>query len=228
METWRYVLGEAKQTRDFELIMTTDFREINFPEGTSSTTAPWSPSAKGYDLIWSYPEIRGLQAIGMDMPSVVNPGPIAARITFFAPVSLLFYFTVLFLISIVRGMGLHPMNFFFLGAGCFAFQLLFAYLVDVIDVFVAFGIAALVSMILVSGYVWLVAGPRVGWPAAIAQFGYMILFSASFFIEGLTGLIITCGAIVTLAILMIATAKVNWVLVFPSKRRGPPPLSVPA
>jgi len=37
---------------------------------------------------------------------------------------------------------------------------------------------------------------------AIAQFAYMILFSYSFFFEGLTGLTITIGAIVTLALLM--------------------------
>ncbi|MEY2574891.1 MAG: hypothetical protein QOF80_378, partial [Verrucomicrobiota bacterium] len=43
-----------------------------------------------------------------------------------------------------------------------------------------------------------------------AQFAYMVLFSYSFFFEGLTGLTITIGAIVTLALLMAATAKVNW------------------
>jgi hypothetical protein len=46
--------------------------------------------------------------------------------------------------------------------------------------------------------------------AAIAQFGYMVLFSYSFFFDGLTGITITIGSIVTLALLMGATARVNW------------------
>jgi hypothetical protein len=55
----------------------------------------------------------------------------------------------------------------------------------------------------------------------------MILFSYSFFFEGLTGLTITIGAIVTLALLMTATARVNWAEKFRSKnasRENPPPL----
>jgi CheY-like chemotaxis protein len=67
---------------------------------------------------------------------------------------------------------------------------------------------------------------------AIAQFAYMILFSYSFFFEGLTGLTITIGAIVTLALLMAATARVNWADKFGSKNASsetPPPLpQVPA
>ncbi len=46
--------------------------------------------------------------------------------------------------------------------------------------------------------------------AAAAQFAYMVLFSYSFFFDGLTGLTITIGAIITLGILMVTTARVNW------------------
>ena len=55
----------------------------------------------------------------------------------------------------------------------------------------------------------------------------MVLFSYSFFFEGLTGLTITIGAIMTLALLMITTAKVNWAEKFTSKATGravPPPI----
>ncbi len=220
-DSWRYEFGESQHVRDFELVMTTNFHEINIPDGTTSTRQ-MERTDTGYRLTWSYPEVRGLSGIGMDMPSVVNPGPVAARMTFFAPVSLLFFFTVLYLVSVVRGKGLHPVNYFFLGAGCFAFQLLFAYLVDLINVFAAFSIAAVVSMVLVSGYIWLVGGAKIGLPAAVAQFGYMILFSASFFVEGLTGIIITSGAIVTLALLMLATARVNWARVFSGRQEQSP------
>jgi hypothetical protein len=78
---------------------------------------------------------------------------------------------------------------------------------------------------LVCGYLVAVAGKRFAQLGAIAQFAYMILFSYSFFFEGLTGLTITIGAIVTLALLMGATARVNWAEKFGAKTvlRGVPP-----
>src|SRR6185436_1264169 len=98
--------------------------------------------------------------IGMDAPNKLNPGPFAARVTFFAPVSLLFFVTVLVMLGVLRGRSLHPMNYFFLAAAFFAFHLLLAYLVDHVDVNVAFVIAAGTSMALVISYLRLVAGRR--------------------------------------------------------------------
>jgi len=46
--------------------------------------------------------------------------------------------------------------------------------------------------------------------SALAHFAYMVLFSYSFFFRGLTGITITVGSILTLALLMTFTAKVNW------------------
>jgi inner membrane protein involved in colicin E2 resistance len=127
--------------------------------------------------------------------------------------------------GMVWRISLHPMNYFFMAAGCFAFQLLFAYLVDLIPLSLAFVISAAVSLALVSGYLFAAVGRRFAQLAVIAQFAYMVLFSYSFFFEGLTGLTITIGAIVTLALLMAATAKVNWADKFASKTvlRGVPP-----
>jgi inner membrane protein involved in colicin E2 resistance len=172
------------------------------------------------------------QSIAMGMPAIANPGPVASRMSFFAPVSLLFFFAVLVLMGMVWRISLHPMNYFFLAAGCFAFQLLFAYLVDLIPLAPAFAISATVSLALVNGYLFAAVGRRFAQLGAIAQFAYMILFSYSFFFEGLTGLTITIGAIVTLALLMAATARVNWAEKFRSKNSAgepPPPLPrVPA
>ena len=136
----------------------------------------------------------------------------------------LFFFAVLILICILQKVDLHPMNFFFLGAGCFAFQLLFAYLVDLIPIEAAFVIASVVSLGLVSGYLLLAKGIRFARLAALAQFAYMVLFSYSFFFDGYTGLAITIGAIVTLAILMAATARVNWTDKFSHRPPKAPPL----
>jgi len=179
-------------------------------------------------LHWSYPDVIGAQKVGMNMPDVLNPGPVASRIAYFAPVSLLFFFAVLLIMTVVMGVNLHPMNYFFLAAGLFAFQLLFAYLVDLISLNAAFVIAASVSLLLVSGYLHLAAGRVFARIAAFAQLAYMVLFSYSFFFEGLTGLTITIGAIFTLAILMATTAKINWSAKFPAGRRGALPPPIPA
>ena len=163
----------------------------------------------------------------LGMPSVANPGPIASRMSFFAPVSLLFFFSVLVLMGMVWRVSVHPMNYFFLAAGCFAFQLLFAYLVDLIPLALAFVISAVVSLALVNGYLFAAVGRRFAQLGAIAQFAYMVLFSYSFFFEGLTGLTITIGAIVTLALLMAATARVNWAEKFANRsplQEMPPPV----
>jgi hypothetical protein len=230
-ERWGYTFGNTSRIQNFRLAMTTDFSEFDFPAGTGSATER-TRTAKGWHFVWSYPDVINAQAIAMGMPSVANPGPVAARMSFFAPVSLLFFFSVLVLMGIVCRINLHPMNYFFLAAGCFAFQLLFAYLVDLIPIALAFAISAVVSLLLVNGYLFAAVGRRFAQLGAVAQFAYMILFSYSFFFEGLTGLTITIGAIVTLALLMAATARVNWAEKFGSKKglRGmPPPIpGVPA
>jgi hypothetical protein len=97
----------------------------------------------------------------------------------------------------------------------------------------SFVIAAAVSLLLVCGYVAAVAGRGFLRIAAPAQIAYMVLFSYSFFFDGLTGLTITIGAIATLAILMAATARVDWAGVFggrprPTDRPAPPPIPRPA
>lgn len=50
--------------------------------------------------------------------------------------------------------------------------------------------------------------------SAFIQFIYLIVFSYSFFFKGLTGLIVTIAAVITLFILMQLTAKVKWDSIF--------------
>jgi hypothetical protein len=47
---------------------------------------------------------------------------------------------------------------------------------------------------------------------------FLVLFSYAFFYPGYTGLVITVGAIATLAVLMFATARVDWAAKFGAKR----------
>ena len=66
----------------------------------------------------------------MKLPEKLNPGPFAARVTFFAPVSLLFFLAVMVMVGTTSGTSLHPMHYWFIAAAFFAFHLLLAYLVD--------------------------------------------------------------------------------------------------
>jgi len=218
LNQWRYRFGDenqraARRVRDFQLRMTTDFSDIDFPDGAGSPTER-ETSADGWQLVWSYPDVIDAPAIGMAMPKILNPGPTAQRIAFFAPVSLLFFFSAIVALMMILKTPLHPMNFFFLAAACFAFQLLFSYLVDHLALTLSFVIAAAVSVGLVFTYLKAVAGGRFARLAAGAQFAYMVLFSYSFFFDGYSGLSITVGAIVTLAVLMKVTATMDWSSVF--------------
>ena len=113
------------------------------------------------------------------------------------------------------------MNYAFLSAAFFAFHLLLAYLVDHISIHAAFFISSIVSVFLVVTYLRLVAGTRFAVArAGLAQFVFLVLFSYAFFFEGYTGLTVTIGAIVTLFVLMQATARVDWGAVFAARREA--------
>jgi inner membrane protein CreD len=216
LDDWTYAFSNSgvAQVRDFQLVMKTDFRSIDFPAGTLSPTER-SPLGKGWTLTWRFASLVTGQRIGMDAPNRLNPGPLAARITFFAPVSLLFFITVMVIVGAIRGQSLHPMHYFFVSAAFFAFHLLLAYLVDHVDIHAAFAISAVTSLFLVVSYLRLVAGDRFALAqAGAAQLVFLVLFSYAFFFEGYTGLTVTVGAIVTLYVLMQLTARVRWDDVF--------------
>ena len=211
LDSWRYGFGkEVKQTRDFELALKTNFDLIDFPANTLSPTEKHS-TGNGWELEWRYRNLISGFEIGMAMPERLQPGPLAGEISAFAPVSLLLFFFVLFTLTTLRGVDLHPMNYFFLAAAFFAFHLLLAYSVDHISIQLAFVLSSLVSVGLVVSYLRVVIGPRFAvLEAGMAQFVYLVLFSFSFFLKGFTGLAITVGCIVTLFVAMQITARVRW------------------
>lgn len=209
---WTYAFGKSgvAQVHDFELKMTTDFDAIDFPAGTISPTTK-TRAGRGWLLTWRFDSLVTGQKVGMSPPNRLNPGPLASRITFFAPVSLLFFITVLVMLGLVRNQNLHPMNHFFLAAAFFSFHLLLAYLVDHINVHAAFAIASATSLFLVISYLRVVGGMAFALrQAGFAQVVFLVLFSYAFFFEGYTGLTVTVGGVVTLFVLMQLTARVNW------------------
>jgi inner membrane protein involved in colicin E2 resistance len=212
LNEWRYNFGssDVAQIRDFDLHMSTNFKDIDFPENTLSPSEKQETS-KGWDLRWSYKNLLSGYQIAMVMPEKLQPGPLAGQISLFAPVSLFFFFFLMLIITTMRGIDLHPMNYFFLAAAFFSFHLLLAYLVDHVSIHASFAIAAAVSVFLVVSYLRLVVGIRfASREAALAQFIYLVMFSYAFFLKGFTGLAITIGSVLTLFVVMQVTGRIHW------------------
>jgi len=223
LNEWRYSFGNGNvaQVRDFNLRMRTNFKEIDFPDNTLSPSQK-RENGNGWDLRWSFTNLLSGYQIAMVMPEKLQPGPLAGRISFFAPVSLLFFFFLMFIITTMRGLELHPMNYFFLAAAFFSFHLLLAYLVDHVSIHVAFAISAAVSVFLVISYLRLVLGMRfASREAALAQFVYLVMFSYAFFLQGFTGLAITIGSVLTLFVVMQVTGRIRWADKFALKPTQP-------
>ncbi len=211
LDQWRYTFPNAARIQNFVLAMHTDFEEIDFPPDAGSPTRDLMDSGeKRWTVLWEYPDVIAARAIGMVMPQLLNPGPVAMSIALWAPLSLAVFFLVLIITDLIHKVGLHPMNYLLLAAGFFAFPLLFAYLVDVVNVHVSFLLAAASSLLLVCGYLRIAAGGALFKIALPTQLFYCVLFSYSFFLKGFTGLTLTIGGVVTLGLIMMLTARVNW------------------
>ncbi len=219
LDSWAYNFGSGvAQVKDFQLHLATNVPTYDLLENTLSPTSErLQPS--GWELDWDYTNLVSGFRIGVAMPQKLQPGPLTGRMSFFAPVSLLFFFFVIFILTTLRGIDLHPMNYFFLACAFFSFHLLMAYLADVVPIHMAFVICSCVSIFLLVSYLRVVAGMRsTAFEAGAAQFLYLVLFSYAFFFEGFTGLAITIGAILTLFIAMQTTARVQWSQKFATTR----------
>lgn len=221
LDEWSYAFGDdVSQVKNFTLMIDTDFKKIDFPENSISPTEK-EETGIGWKLQWKYERLLSGANVGMVMPKRLNPGPWTSKVTFFAPVSLFFFFFLVFIFAVLRDVKIHPMNYFFVAAAFFSFHLLLAYLVDHIDINLAFLTCSLVSIFLVISYMRLVVGERFAFlEVGVSQFIYLVLFSYTFFFEGYTGLAVTAMSIVTLFVVMQLTARVNWEKTFTKKERN--------
>lgn len=223
MDEWWYVFGSnVSQIRDFSMTMTTDFDDINFPDNSMSPTGK-RRTANGWELDWQYSNlISGIQ-IGMDLPQRLNPGPFVGRVTFFAPVSLFLFMFLMFIITTLREIKIHPMNYFFISCAFFSFHLLLAYLADHINIYLAVAICSVVSIFLVTSYMRMVVGLKFALiETGLSQFVYLVLFACAFFLEGYTGLSIAILCILTLFVVMQYTGRIDWETQF-ARVAGPKP-----
>ena len=131
--------------------------------------------------------------------------------SFSAPISLLFFFTILFVLGTLRKIDFHPIHYVFVAAAFFAFHLLFGYSVDLLQIVPAFLVSSVVSLALVVSYLRLVVSNRFAFvEAAAAQLVYLVGFSLAHFLDGYTGLTVTVLSIGTLFVLMQLTGRIRW------------------
>jgi hypothetical protein len=210
-DQWSYRPTQGVDTLDnFRLQMRTDFAAIDFPALSLSPSTRVEKDG-GWDLAWDFSRAVTGRTIGMNMPQHLQPGELAATLSFSAPISLFFFLLMMWVLAVLRGIDLHPINALFLSGSFFAFHLLFGYSVDHLPVVPAFVIASAVSVVLVVSYMRLVVGPRFALvEAGAAQLVYLVGFSLAHFFEGFTGLTVTVLAVLTLFILMQLTGRIRW------------------
>ena len=199
---------------NFNLKLTTDFLKYDFPGRTIPYTTI-RETEKETEFEWQFDKTVTGKNIGIIVPEETNPGERAARISFFAPISLLFFFVVMTIFGILTKQNLHSMHFFFLAATFLSFHLVYSYSSDHVSMYIAFGIAALVSCFLTFSYLARVKDRKYSFIAMLLQLLYLVLFSWSFFYKtdsglGITGLTVTIVSVLTLFVLMQLTAKLDW------------------
>ena len=211
MDEWIYTpdTGVAN-LENFTLRMKTDFETIDFP------TQSMSPSTKeqtddGWMLVWQFNQVVTGHRVGMLTPKRLQPGELASSLSFSAPISLFFFFLILFVLGTMRKIDIHPINYLLLSGAFFAFHLLFGYMVDHLHVVTAFAISSAVSIFLVTTYLRLVVSARFACvEAALAQLVYLVGFSMAHFWDGFTGLTVSVLSTLTLFLIMQLTGRINW------------------
>lgn len=211
LDTWRYRPADGvANIEKFALQMRTDFAEIDYPPQTLSPSQR-TAQGSGWQLDWRFDRVVTGQHIGIAMPQRIQPGELAAALSWSAPVSLLFFFAMLLVLSTLRGLDLHPLNYALLAAAFFAFHLLFAYASDHLEVVPAFALSSVVSLVLVLSYMRLVVSARFALvETAACQLLYLVGFSLAHFWQGMTGLTVTVLAIGTLFAIMQWTGRIRW------------------
>lgn len=210
MGSWSYAPGTGvTNVEDLALSIHADVAGIDFPQGSLSPSTK-ERTADGWDLNWTFAQVVTGRGMGIVTPRPLQPGELASDMALSAPVSLLLFFVLLGVTTMLRGIDVHPVNYLFIAAAFFAFHLLFAYLVDHVRVVPAFVASSVVSVFLVVSYLRLVVSVKFAFVEGLAQVVYLVGFSLAHFWSGFTGLTVTVLSIVTLYALMQLTGRVRW------------------
>jgi hypothetical protein len=209
-EVFRYRAHDGvSELRDFVLTIDTDVLGYDLPEDALS---PGSVATDGgrAALTWHFDRMVTGKAVGLVVPTPVQPGELAAALSFSAPISLAFYLVWITAVGALRDVHLSALALALVSASFFAFHLTFAYTADRLPAEVSFAIASAVSLALAIPYLARIAGWRFALgPAGLAQWVYLVGFSAAHFAEGWTGLTLTAISVLTLGAIMHLTASLE-------------------
>ena len=207
---WYHFESELGAPRNLRVLVTTNFQDIDFIDGSVSPDERQSQD-EGWSMEWTYQNLLTGSKIGIEMPRRPDPGPALIDICQFAPLGLMLFFGSLAVCAVAEGRCPHPMHFLLLGTGFFSFHLLLIYLGDAIGVSAAFLVASAVAVFLNYSYTRQVLGDDFALgrqlPASIL---YLVLFSASFLVESYRGLLLVLLMVFSLYLLMRIAAKVDW------------------
>jgi len=183
LDFWKYSFADKIITvKNFTLNLISNLNEYNFPAGTISSSTK-TKTKNGWDLKWEFDKMVSDFDVGVDMPNRKNPGALISKMSYFAPVSLMFYFIVLIVIGAMKRNSLHPVHYLFLAASFFSFHILFSYLVDRLVIELSFLLSAGVSIGLAVSYLWKIRGKRFAlrWQAqrSFSTWYYLLLRSFS-------------------------------------------------
>jgi len=97
--TWRYQMDQnVGRVRNYKLNVTTNFNDVDYTDRSPNTV---EGIENGKALIWEADDLITQSDIGVIIPEKLNPGPVTSRITFFAPVCLIFFFVLVSMINIM-------------------------------------------------------------------------------------------------------------------------------
>ena len=211
LDSWTYrPSGSVASLQDFTLTTSTNFTDIDFSTGSMSPSRR-QRSGDGWILTWNFRQVLTGRDMGVVMPARIQPGELATRLAAAAPVSLLFYFLLMFVLSVRHQLDIHPLNYLGIAAAFFSFHLLFSYSVDHLSIVPAFVLASATSIFLVVSYLRLVVSARFAYRrAAVGQLVYQVGFSVAHFWAGYTGLTISILSTLTLFLIMQMTGRIRW------------------
>jgi len=226
---------------DTSVELTSNFQHPNFQ-------GAWLPadraiSASGFQARWSVPFLgRGYPQVwlsqgggpseaiqkskfGVELQDPIDPYRMAYRSVKYAGLFILLTFTSVWLVEVLAGVRVHPVQYLLLGAALCLFYLLELSLSEHIGFIAAYAIAALAIIAMVGGYSMVVF--KRGQRAGIVSLGVAVLYGYLYVLltnEDYALLIGSVGLFLILAMIMIVTRRIDWYAIgAPSRTASDPP-----
>ena len=206
MREWRYGMDpRVARVQNLDLAVDTGFRDVDYPDGCRSPVSS-EATDNGMRLTWQATDLITKQDIGITIPEKLNPGPLTSRITFFAPVCLLFFF-VLRRNHANLAQGQYPPHALLVRGGRLL-RVSFATGLHGGDCQHPCRFCDIRASVRRTCDELSVRGPSWSIPLEVGRCGPGVLprvvLLHTFFLKGITGLSVAIGSVVTLAVLMKA------------------------